>query len=126
MMSEGTTSNQFARRFIDSPPNTVAFVGYTDKETPGFRLRNAKPGEMIQLDAKLPPVELRCRVESFDFSAHATREQLMAYIRQVHAPRVLLVHGEPSAQDWFKRTMNGEMPQVEVLTPEPGVKIDLW
>jgi predicted metal-dependent RNase len=126
MMSEGTTSNQFARRFIDNPQNSVAFVGYTDKETPGFRLRNAKPGEMIQLDAKLPPVELRCRVESFDFSAHATREQLMAYIRQVHAPKVLLVHGEPSAQDWFKRTMNGEIPQVEVLTPEPGVKIDLW
>jgi Cft2 family RNA processing exonuclease len=126
MMSEGTTSNHFARRFIDNPLNTVAFVGYTDRETPGFRVRNGKPGEMIQLDAKLPPVELRARVESFDFSAHATREQITAYVKKVNAPKVLLVHGDAPAQEWFKRTLKEELPQCEVLTPEPGETIALW
>lgn len=126
MMTEGTTSNQFARRFLDNPRNTIAFVGYTDKETPGFRVRNAKQGEMISLDAKLPTVELRCRVESFDFSAHATREDIVAFATKVNAPKVLLVHGDAPAQAWFQRTLKQEMPETEVLTPEPGVKIALW
>jgi Cft2 family RNA processing exonuclease len=126
MMSEGTTSNQFARRFLDNPRNTVAFVGYTDKETPGFRVRNGKPGEMIQLDAKLPPMELHARVESFDFSAHATREQITDYVKKVNAPKVLLVHGDAPAQEWFQRTLKEDLPQCEVLTPEPGETIALW
>lgn len=126
MMSEGTTSNQFARRFLDNPVNTVAFVGYTDKDTPGFRVRNAKPGEKIVLDQKLPPVEMRCRVESFDFSAHATREDILAYVKKVNAPKVLLVHGDSSAQDWFRKAINEELPQTEVLSPEPGTNIPLW
>lgn len=126
MMSEGTTSNQFARRFLDNPRNSVAFVGYTDKETPGFRVRNAKPGEMVQLDSKLPPVELRCRVESFDFSAHATREDIVAYAKKVNAPKVLLVHGDAPAQEWFQRALQQELPGTEVVSPEPGVRLDLW
>ena len=56
MMSEGTTSNRFAMRFLDNPRNAVAFVGYTDPTTPGWRLRNAKPGDMIELDSKMPIV----------------------------------------------------------------------
>ena len=94
MMSEGTTSNVFARQFIDNPRNTVAFVGYTDPSTPGHRIRNAKLGEQIVLDEKLPPVELKCRVESFDFSAHSTRESIADYVQKVSPKRVLLVHGD--------------------------------
>lgn len=126
MMSEGTTSNQFARRFIDNHRNTIAFVGYTDKETPGFRVRNARPGDRIRLDAKLPEVELRCRVESFDFSAHATREQIVDYVKQVNASKVLLVHGDAPAQEWFTRTLREALPQSEVISPEPGQPLNLW
>lgn len=126
MMSEGTTSNQFARRFIDNPRNTVAFVGYTDKETPGFRVRNAKPGEKIQLDGRLPPVELRCRVESFDFSAHATREDIVAYVKKVNAAKVLLVHGDEPAQKWFMQALTSALPDREIVSPEPGQRVVLW
>jgi Cft2 family RNA processing exonuclease len=89
-------------------------------------VRNAKPGDLIQLDSKLPPVELRCRVDSYDFSAHATREQLLAYAKQVNAPKVLLVHGDPPAQEWFQHTLKREAPDSEVLLPDPGAKIALW
>ena len=126
MMSEGTTSNQFARRFIDNHRNTIAFVGYTDKETPGFRVRNAKPGDRIRLDAKLPEVELRARVESFDFSAHATREDIVSYAKRVNAPKILLVHGDAPAHVWFTRTLGEALPQSEVISPEPGQQLTLW
>ena len=126
MMSEGTTSNQFARRFIDNHRNTIAFVGYTDKETPGFRVRNAEPGDRIRLDAKLPEVELRCRVESFDFSAHATREDIVAYATRVNAPKVLLVHGDAPAHAWFSRALGEALPQSGIISPEPGQQLTLW
>jgi Cft2 family RNA processing exonuclease len=126
MMSEGTMSNTVALRFLTNPKNTVAFVGYTDPLTPGFRVRNAKIGDKIRLDPKLPEVELRCRVESFDFSAHATREDILNYICKVNAPKTLLVHGDGSAQEWFKRELAQAMPGKEVLAPEPGEQIQLW
>lgn len=126
MMSEGTISNQFAAlRFLDNPRNSVAFVGYTDPETPGYRLRQAKPGDNVKLDSKMPGVELKCRVESFDFSAHATREQIVDYVRKVNAPKVLLVHGDAPAQAWFSQTLANEMPQSEVILPEPGIQVPL-
>ncbi len=55
MMTEGTISNEFARRFVTHPNNAVAFVGYTDPKTPGWRLRHAKPGDLVSLDEKKPP-----------------------------------------------------------------------
>ena len=126
MMSEGTTSNTFARQFIDNPRNTVAFVGYTDPSTPGHRIRNAKPGEKIVLDEKLPPVELKCRVESFDFSAHSTRESIADYVQKVSPKKVLLVHGDAPAMEWFRQTLSATLPNSEVISPEPKQEIPLW
>ncbi|HSJ02733.1 MAG TPA: MBL fold metallo-hydrolase, partial [Verrucomicrobium sp.] len=126
MMSEGTTSNQFARQFLPNPRNTVAFLGYTDPLTPGYRIRNAKPGESVVLDPKLPAVELKCRVESFDFSAHSTRESIVDYVKQVAAAKILLVHGDPPAQAWFQQTLARELPQSEVIAPEGGQQLQLW
>lgn len=126
MMSEGTISNQFARHFLDNPRNAVAFVGYTDPETPGWRVRNAKAGDLIKLDETLPEVELRCRIESFDFSAHAVREDLVAYARKLNPSKILLVHGDEPAQAWFVRTLAEVLPDSEVILPEPGREIVLW
>jgi len=126
MMSEGTVSNQFARAFIDNPRNAIAFVGYTDSETPGWRIRNAKKGERISLDPKLPEVLLNCRVESFDFSAHAIREHLVDYACKVKPKKLILVHGDDSAQQWFKETLSQLLPDTEIILPEPGVDIPLW
>lgn len=126
MMSEGTTSNHFARQFLPNPRNTVAFVGYTDPLTPGYRVRNAKLGEPVVLDPKLPAVEVHSRVESFDFSAHSTRESIVDYVKQVAAAKVLLVHGDPPAQSWFQQTLTRDLPQSEIVMPEGGQQLALW
>lgn len=126
MMSEGTTSNRFAMNFLNNPRNAVAFVGYTDPTTPGWKLRHAKPGDRIELDSKAPPVELRARVESFDFSAHATREQLMDYACAVKPKKILLVHGDEAAQAWFLQNLSAALPGTDVISPEPGQRMELW
>jgi len=126
MMTENTTSNQFAWKFIDNPRNTVAFVGYTDPDSPGFALRTAKQGQAIKLAADRPPVDLHSRVETFDFSAHSSRESIADYVELVKPKKVLLVHGEEPSQEWFKARFNERIPETEVIRPMPGQPVDLW
>jgi len=126
MMTEGTTSNQFAWRFIDNPRNAVAFVGYTDPESPGWRLRNAKPGEKVKLAENLPPVDLHARIGSFDLSAHATREAIANYVEKVRPKKLLMVHGEEPSQAWFSARFAQTLNSTEVIRPETHAAIDLW
>lgn len=126
MMTEHTASNQFAWKFLDNPRNAIAFVGYTDPESPGYKIRNAKEGDMIKLARDLPAVPLRARVESFDLSAHATREQIADYAEKVKPKKMLLVHGEEAAQQWFIRRFTETIPDTELIRPDVHQPIDLW
>ncbi|MCA1963186.1 MAG: MBL fold metallo-hydrolase [Prosthecobacter sp.] len=126
MMTEGTTSNQFAARFIDNPRNAVAFVGYTDPESPGYRLRHAKPGEKIKLSPDLPAVEAHARIESYDLSAHATREQIADYVEKVRPKKLIMVHGEEDSQAWFRARFSESLHGTEIIQPELHQPIDLW
>src|SRR4030095_5813223 len=74
MMSEKTLSNMVARQFLSKPEHSVLFVGYADPDSPGGRLRAAKPGDVISLGAEHEPEPVRCEVQGFNFSAHASRE----------------------------------------------------
>lgn len=126
MMTEHTASNQFAWKFLDNPRNAICFVGYTDPDSPGYKIRTAKEGDMIKLARDLPPVPLRCRVESFDLSAHATREQLADYAEKVKPKKLLLVHGDEPAQMWFINRFRETMPETEVVRPDLHQPLELW
>lgn len=126
MMTEGTTSNSFAARFIDNPRNAVAFVGYTDPESPGYKLRTAKEGEKIKLSPDLPAVPVNARIESFDLSAHATREQLADYAEKVAPKKLVLVHGEVESQAWFIERFTQTLPGTEIILPDTHQPIQLW
>jgi predicted metal-dependent RNase len=111
MMTEKTVSNQFARHFINNPKNCLLFVGYTDPSTPGARIKGAPRGQAIDLDPELPPIVLDCDVETFDFSGHAPREQILDFAEKTAAARTLLVHGDPGALAWFRERVPGsEIP----------------
>ncbi len=126
MMTEHTLSNQFAWKFLDNPRNTICFVGYTDPESPGGKVRVAKAGDKVKLDSKLPAVELKCRVESFDFSAHATRESICDYVEKVKPQKVILVHGDEPAQVWFENRFRETLAGTTVLRPQIHDAVDLW
>ena len=125
MMTPKTPSNIFARRIIDRPEHSVFFVGYADPESPAGRLRNAVPDELISLDEDEPAQLLRCQVEQFQFSAHASRESLLAYIRRLAPKKVVLVHGDVAAVEWVRAATAAALPQSEVLVPPPGVELEL-
>jgi Cft2 family RNA processing exonuclease len=125
MMTPKTLSNIFARRVLEDPKHSIFFVGYADPASPAGVLRDAQPGDLITLDADEPPQALRCQVEKFQFSAHASRESIVAYAKKLAPKKIVLVHGDPPAVEWVRAQLAAELPGTEVVVPPPGVEIEL-
>jgi Cft2 family RNA processing exonuclease len=123
MMTEKTLSNLFARRVLGDESQSLFFVGYSDPDSPAGRIRAASPGDEVVLDPEQPPVKLRCRIEEFNFSAHASRESLLNYAIALHPKKIILVHGDRPAIDWFQLKLYRELGETEVIIPEPGKRI---
>ena len=125
MMTEHTLSNVFARRMMSDSRNGILFVGYADPQSPAGRLRAAACGEAVSLSDDSPPVARRCQMEVFDFSAHSQRDDILGYIRRIKPKKVILVHGDPGAIAWFRKTLASLEPGMEVIMPEPGVAMEI-
>ena len=125
MIIPKTLSNIFAQRLIENPQHSIFFVGYANPESPAGLLRDAGRGGEVTLDPDKPPQRIRCNIEQFQFSAHATRESLIDYAKRISPKKILLVHGDPPAVEWMRTTLSGELPNVEIIVPTPGVELDL-
>ncbi|MEY2499192.1 MAG: hypothetical protein QOD12_2748 [Verrucomicrobiota bacterium] len=125
MMTPKTLSNIFARRVIEDPQHSIFFVGYADPESPAGILKTAKPGEMVTLDPDEPAQPLRCHIEQFQFSAHASRESIVQYAKKLAPKRIVLVHGDPAAVEWTRAQLAAELPAADVIVPPPGVELKL-
>jgi Cft2 family RNA processing exonuclease len=125
MMTPKTLSNIFARRVVENPRHSIFFVGYADPESPAGLLRNTQPGGEITLDPDEPAQRVRCNMQQFQFSAHASREALIDYAKKLSPKKIVLVHGDPSAVEWLRTTLSGAMPGCELIVPMPGVELEL-
>lgn len=125
MMTAKTLSNIFARRVLENPQHSILFVGYADPESPGGILQAANLGDNIVLDPDEPAQTLRCHVEKFQFSAHASRESLVEYARRLAPKKIVLVHGDPPAVEWMRARLSAELQNTEVIVPTPGIELEL-
>ena len=125
MMTEKTVSNNFARGFITNPKNSLLFVGYADPDSPAGHIRAGEVGDLINLDSEQPPIQFNCPMEIFDFSGHATRDDLLGYILRVNPKKTILVHGDPEATQWFADQLAEKLPGCETIIPTPGQKYTL-
>lgn len=96
------TGGRIVRHLIDGlpdPRNTVLFVGHQAEGTPGRRIQDAaRSGGTVLLQGE--PVPVRARVRTLaGLSAHADRDELLAWLSHVpDVRRVALHHGEEDAQ----------------------------
>jgi Cft2 family RNA processing exonuclease len=125
MMIPKTLSNAFARRLIENPQHSIFFVGYASPESPAGLLREAGTNGEVALDPDKPPQRVRCNIEQFQFSAHATREGLIDYAKRLSPRKIVLVHGDPPAVEWMRAMLSAQLPGSEVIVPEPGVEVEL-
>ena len=125
MMIPKTLSNVFARRLIENPQHSIFFVGYANPESPAGRLREAGPGGEVALDPDKPAQRIRCNIEQFQFSAHATRETLIEYAKKLSPRKIVLVHGDPPAVEWMRTQLHAVVPGADVIVPAPGMEVEL-
>jgi predicted metal-dependent RNase len=125
MMTPKTLSNIFARRVLEDPRHSIFFVGYADPASPAGVLRQAQPEQEVTLDPDEPPLHLRCDTKQFQFSAHATRESLVAYATKMSPRKIVLVHGDVPAVEWMRATLAAALPAAEMIVPAPGVEFEL-
>jgi Cft2 family RNA processing exonuclease len=125
MMRPKTLSNIFAQRVVDQPRHTVFFVGYADPESPAGILRNARPNDEVALDPGEAAQRVRCHIEQFQFSAHASRESLIAFAERLAPKKIVLVHGDPLAVEWMRARLMLDLPNSEIIVPTPGVEFEL-
>lgn len=125
MMTPHTLSNLFAGRLISHARHHLFFIGYADPESPGGIIKSAAPESDVQLSPEDQPQPLRCHVEDFNLSAHATRDAIRAWVNKVAPKKIVLVHGDPPAVEWFRATLQADLPGSEVIVPTPGARIPL-
>jgi len=125
MMTPKTLSNIFAQRIVDQPRHSIFFVGYADPESPAGILRNALLNEQVTIDPDEGPQRVRCHIEQFQFSAHASRESLIGFAERLAPRKVLLIHGDPLAVEWMRARLASDLPNSEIIVPTPGVELEL-
>ena len=119
MMVERTPSYVLASGLAGHARNTIAFVGYCDPDTPGGQLLATKPGDDFLFKAANVKAKVKARIERFELSGHADREELVEFAVQTGARSVVLTHGDPPARAWFAQKLHELMPNAQVLDPVP-------
>ena len=125
MMSENTAAHDLALRMAADERQAIFFVGYTDPDTPGGRLRAAKPRETFTFSASGGQLTRRCELENFDLTAHANREDLLDFVGEVEPNTVLLAHGDTEARNWFATRIHDRYSRIKVLQPKPGETVEV-
>lgn len=105
---------------IEDPRNSIVIVGFQAEHTLGRRIVEREPqvsifGEKHELKAEVATLNA--------FSAHADRNELVAYAKATGVKRVVLVHGESAQRETLAADLRGLGLQVE--TPVRGSTIEL-
>ena len=124
MMSEHTAAHDLAARMIGDERQGIFFVGYADPDTPGGRLKAAKPGETFIFSPSAGQVTKRCEIEDFDLTAHANRDELLDFVGQVSPRAVLLGHGDADSRQWFEDQIRTRHPKIKIIQPGPGKSVE--
>ena len=119
MLVERTPSYTLASGLLGNAGNTIGFVGYCDPDTPGGRLLASKPGDTFLFETAHVTVKIKARVERFELSGHADREELLQFAVQTGARSIVLTHGDPLARAWFAQQLAVLLPSAKVIDPVP-------
>ncbi|WP_221028766.1 MBL fold metallo-hydrolase [Actomonas aquatica] len=120
MLVENTPSYTLASGLLGHHRNTIGFVGYCDPDTPGGALLESHPGDDFIFETLHVRSRIKARVEKFELSGHAEREELLEFSLQAEPRTVVLTHGDPEARGWFAQQFAERDDRIKVLDPKPG------
>lgn len=119
MLVENTPSYLLASALLEEASNSVFFVGYCDPDAPGYALIATPHGQSVLFKAYDYEAVSRARIDRFDLSSHADRDELMNYALSVNPRTVFLTHGDPEAREWFETELYTGVLDCKVIDPDP-------
>jgi Cft2 family RNA processing exonuclease len=119
MVAENTPSYTLASCLVGNAKHSICFVGYCDPDTPGGHLLAAKNGDQFLFDTINIKTRVRAHIERFEFSGHASRDELMDFAVKCNPRSIVLTHGDPPARAWFEEQLKAKLPKAKVLDPVP-------
>lgn len=125
MMLEQTISFQLGKKWLNRDDSAIFTVGYMEPKTPGYKFAHTKKGDKIKLTEYDKPVEVKCSIENFRFTAHSKREELLEIIIKLKAENVILVHGDPSSINWIGANILKQNKNIKVFAAQKGKEIIL-
>jgi len=118
-MCEGGRVVHHLKHAIEDEANVIVIVGFQAEHTLGRKL--VEEWDTVPIFGV--PTKRRALVLRLNgFSAHADRNDLLAYVRSIHPhpQKVFVVHGEERQSLAFAMTLRDEFPGMEVEVPKPG------
>lgn len=104
MMVENTPSALIAMEMVRETRHGIFFVGYLDPDTLGHKLLRAEINEALPFELDGPRIKVRLENrQAFNFSAHATREDLCRLIDHLAPKNIVFVHGDADAIAWMSQ-----------------------
>ena len=125
MLLENTPSALIAQDMVRSNKHGIFFVGYLDPDTLGYKLLHAQSGDSLVFELEGDPVTIDMENrQSFNFSAHAHRDELIEYIYRIQPKNLVFVHGDEDAVNWMYARCDGgfvkhRLERDETITLEP-------
>lgn len=115
---------EYLKHYVSDHRNTILIIGYQAEGTRGRALLN-KVHE-IKIHGRYYPVKANV-AEIGGLSAHADQAELISWLKDFSEPpgQVLLVHGEPGAQDAFRIKVKDEL-RLNVRIMKPEVEVPLF
>jgi Cft2 family RNA processing exonuclease len=62
---------------------------------------------------------VKARVERFELSGHADRDELLQFATQMEPRSIVLTHGETNARAWFNEQLQAKLPKTKIIDPVP-------
>lgn len=113
-MLTGGAAIPWAQAILPERGSALFLCGHQDEEAPGRELQelaDADPEQLRQVrlrddQGRQVNVEVGASVHTYNLSAHADRIGLRSIVDEVRPEAVMLVHGEPGPQAFFRTQLN--------------------
>ncbi|KAG0234104.1 Cleavage and polyadenylation specificity factor subunit 3 [Actinomortierella wolfii] len=131
MASPGMLQNGLSRelfeRWCTDKKNGLIITGYSVENTLAKDVMN-EPEEIVTMNGQ--KLKLKMSVDSISFSAHVDYTQNSAFIDEVKAPHLVLVHGETNAMGRLKSALMSKYHErdetIHIYTPRNAETVKLY
>ncbi|MFH1588562.1 MAG: MBL fold metallo-hydrolase [Candidatus Diapherotrites archaeon] len=117
-MLQGGPAHHYINQIAKDKSSGIFLTGYQVEGTPG---RILKETNKIELNQGI--VDVKAKVKQFDFSAHASRLELMKTIEKLSPQKIVLIHGDEKVALGFQKEL--KQKGFKAFVPKKGEELEL-